>query len=93
MKYPAHPLTSDQAARLLDACGRGWVATRNRALLVLLYRAGLRCSEALDLELDDLRLEISTGGERLGVVRVERAADARYRVRLGRAGGRGLSGL
>jgi site-specific recombinase XerD len=34
----------------------GRTVIRNSALVVLLYRTGLRCSEALDLEMRDLRL-------------------------------------
>ncbi len=66
VRYPPHPLTSDEAARLLDACGRGWAATRNRALIALMYRAGLRVGEACGLELGAVRFD----DEGCGVVRV-----------------------
>lgn len=55
MRYPPHPLTSGECARLLDACGGGRSGARNRALLVLGYRAGLRCTEACSLDVGDLR--------------------------------------
>jgi site-specific recombinase XerD len=48
-KYPPEPLTRDEVGRLLELSGRGPAGTRNRALLVVLYRAGLRISEALAL--------------------------------------------
>lgn len=53
-KFPPRPLTSAEADRLLDACGGGRVGVRNRALLVVMYRAGLRVSEALALGIDDI---------------------------------------
>jgi site-specific recombinase XerD len=56
-RYPAEPLIEDEVRRLLDAIdGRGPLAIRNRALVALLWRTGLRISEALDLyprDLDD----------------------------------------
>jgi integrase len=54
-RFPPHPLTAAEAAKLLDVCGRGRRGAQDRALLVLGYRAGLRCSEALGLDLDDVR--------------------------------------
>lgn len=50
MRYPAEVLTKDEIERLLDACGTTtWTARRNRALIVVMYRAGLRLVEALAL--------------------------------------------
>lgn len=50
MRYPAEVLTKDEIKRLLDACGTTtWTARRNRALIVVMYRAGLRVAEALAL--------------------------------------------
>jgi len=40
------PLTKKQARALVDSAGQGADGLRNRALLVLMYRAGLRVSEA-----------------------------------------------
>jgi site-specific recombinase XerD len=55
VKYPAEILDDDEVRRLIMApstdCPTG---VRNRALLVLLYRSGLRISEALDLKPSDL---------------------------------------
>lgn len=53
-KLPAELLTEDEISRLLTATNRGISGVRNQALLVVLYRAGLRISEALDLKPSDL---------------------------------------
>jgi integrase len=53
-KFPPHPLTIDEARALIDAAGSGRAGARNRALVTLGYRAGLRCSEALALQVEDL---------------------------------------
>lgn len=49
-------LDPDELERLLDACGDGDAATRNRALLALMASTGLRVSEALAIESHDLDL-------------------------------------
>lgn len=55
-KYPAETLTSIEVQSLLNACSdRCPTGRRNRALIVVLWRGGLRISEALDLEPRDLR--------------------------------------
>jgi site-specific recombinase XerD len=53
-KLPRVPLTSDDVDKLLSVCGRGETGHRNRALLLLMHRTGLRISEALDLMPSDL---------------------------------------
>jgi integrase len=54
-KYPAQPLTDDEIRRLLDVIGAsGPIAVRNKALISLIYRSGLRISEALNLRPSDL---------------------------------------
>lgn len=53
-KLPAELLTPDEMDRLLRACGRSSTGLRNRALLVTLWRGGLRISEALDLRPQDV---------------------------------------
>jgi site-specific recombinase XerD len=49
-KLPAEPLTHDEVKALLKACSnRAPTGIRNRALIVLFYRGGLRLKEALSL--------------------------------------------
>jgi len=53
------PLSEDDAARTLAAAGENdiaWIASRDVALLTLLYGAGLRISEALSLAAGDVPL-------------------------------------
>ena len=57
LKLPPEVLTTDEVYALLKACGRGAAGRRNRALLILLWRGGLRVSEALDLMPKDVDLE------------------------------------
>jgi integrase len=74
---PAEVLTVQEVRAVLDACSkkararRYPTAERNYALVMLLWRTGLRCAEALDLESSDLRL---------------RQAPATVRVRDGKGG-------
>lgn len=57
-KFPAEVLTRDEFSRLLAACSRrGSAGLRMRALLVVLYRSGLRIAEALSLEPKDVDFE------------------------------------
>src|SRR5580704_16684213 len=48
-KFPPEPLTPREVLALIDACARGSAGMRNRALIALLWRTGLRVSEALAL--------------------------------------------
>lgn len=49
-RFPPEVLTDDEVRALMDACGRYTpTAIRNRALIAVLYRSGLRISEALAL--------------------------------------------
>jgi integrase/recombinase XerD len=53
-----HVLSRDQVARLLEQPkGTEPAALRDRALLELMYACGLRASEAIDLEIQDVDLE------------------------------------
>ena len=58
-ELPPEVYTRDEVQRLLDGpLGRNEkTRTRNRALLVVMWRAGLRVSEALGLAMSDLRPE------------------------------------
>jgi site-specific recombinase XerD len=59
--YPAEILTGDEARRLIKACSnRAPTGIRNQALLVLLYRGGLRVSEALRLAPKDVDPDAGT---------------------------------
>lgn len=54
-RYPAEILTPEEVRALVKACSnRAPTGVRNRALLVVLYRAGLRVSEALALAPKDV---------------------------------------
>lgn len=53
----AEPLTPDEVAALISQCSlRAPTGVRNRALITLLYRSGLRISEALALRPADLNM-------------------------------------
>ena len=55
MKYPPETLTPAEANRLLKACStRGPTGIRNKALIAVLYRTGMRIGEALRLHLKDI---------------------------------------
>ena len=72
---PPEVYTRDEVQRLLDGpLGRNAkTRTRNRALLVVMWRAGLRVSEALDLGMEG---PAARGGRRLGAAREGREAPA-----------------
>jgi site-specific recombinase XerD len=60
-KLPPEPLSADEVRGLIRACSRrAPTGIRNRALIVVLYRAGLRVSEALALLPKDLDAAAST---------------------------------
>ena len=72
--YPPEILTPAEAAALIRACdASSWRGQRDRALVALLYRTGLRISEALALELKDVDLDS-------GAVRVLRGKGGRART-------------
>jgi site-specific recombinase XerD len=57
-KYPAEPLTPQEVAALIAQCSRrAPTGIRNRALITLLYRSGLRVSEILALRPSDVNLD------------------------------------
>ena len=53
-RYPADPPTTEEIIALLRACPDTPTGRRTRALIVVLWRSGLRISEALALEERDL---------------------------------------
>jgi site-specific recombinase XerD len=59
--YPAEVLTPDEVAALIRACSnRAPTGIRNRALIAVLYRGGLRLGEALALQPKDVDLSQGT---------------------------------
>ena len=57
-RFPAEVLTTDEVQAILRRCSpRAATGIRNRALIVLMWRAGLRVSEALALRPKDVDLE------------------------------------
>jgi len=60
-RRPPEVLAEAEAIALLKACStRAPTGVRNRALIAVLWRCGLRISEALSLELRDVDLEAGT---------------------------------
>jgi site-specific recombinase XerD len=56
-EYPAEVLTTEEAAQIIGQCSVVSVTgIRNRALLMLLYRSGLRITEALNIRPIDVDL-------------------------------------
>lgn len=57
-KFPAEPLTPGEVHQIIAQCSASSrTGIRNRALLTLLYRSGLRISEALALKPSDLDMK------------------------------------
>jgi integrase len=66
-KLPPELLTPDEVRALLAACSASApTGVRNRALLVVLYRAGLRLDEALALTPVDIDVDVAGGVVRVG---------------------------
>jgi site-specific recombinase XerD len=59
-RYPADPPTVEEIVAVMRCAGEGAHGLRARALVVLLWRTGLRISEALALAESDL--DVATGG-------------------------------
>jgi integrase/recombinase XerD len=75
-RLPPEILTADEVEALIHACSdRAPTGVRNRALIALLNRGGLRLKEALDLRLEDVEDATGTAtvrrpvGEGLGATR------------------------
>lgn len=56
-KLPPEPLTTSEVYRLLDGCGQGHTGVRNRAMIILFWRGGPRCSELLALQRRDIDID------------------------------------
>lgn len=57
-RYPPEVMTPGEVGAIIGACSaRSVTGIRNRALLTLLYRSGLRISEALALKPSDVNLD------------------------------------
>jgi len=87
MKYPAEVLNKREIDALLQACGSDkWTDRRNSALIVLMYRAGLRVSEALalrpcDIDLDSGAIRVLHGkGDRARTIGIDRGATESVKV-------------
>ena len=64
---PAEPLSPKEVRALLGACDRsGLTGTRNYALMVVMWRGGLRCAEALALRPADVDYQLGTVRIRFG---------------------------
>jgi integrase len=59
-KFPPEPLTQGEVHRLLEHMGPGYVGARDRAVVVVLWRCGLRIAEALALYPKDVDVEAGT---------------------------------
>jgi site-specific recombinase XerD len=96
--YPAEVLTRDEIHRLMACMGRGPSGARNRALVAVLWRCGLRVSEALALFPKDVDLAAGTvtvlhgKGNRRRVVGIDAEAGAVLEVWLVQRRKLGLTG-
>jgi hypothetical protein len=63
-RYPADPPTAEEIIAVMRAAGNGIDGARLRALVVILWRAGLRIGEALELAETDL--DVLLGASRQG---------------------------
>jgi integrase len=83
LRFPADPPTVEEIVAVMSATGNGADGARLRALIIVLWRAGLRISEALDLAETDL--DRSRGAV------VVRAAKGGRRREVAWTAGRGVS--
>ena len=69
--FPAEVLTPDEVQRLINACSaKSPTGIRNRALLTLLYRSGLRISEAIGYPgRPETRITLPDGREKIQAAR------------------------
>ncbi len=83
MKLPAEPLTREEVDQLLAACSpTSSAGLRNRALIVVIWRAGLRIAEAVallprDVDLGEGRIRVRHGkGQKARLVGIDPQACA-----------------
>jgi integrase len=76
-RYPADPPTVEEIIAVMHAAGDDHDAVRLRGLIIVLWRAGLRISEALALNESDLDLQRGAILVRRGVVGSARGARPR----------------
>lgn len=72
-KYPPEVYTDDEVLRVMAKCGRGPGGYRNRAMIAVMWRSGLRVAEACALEPKDVDFE-------LGAIRVLHGKGDQHRV-------------
>ena len=60
MKLPKEYITESEIRSIIEATGKGVSGTRNKALLMLMYKGCLRISEALALKPKDIDLDNKT---------------------------------
>ena len=71
---PIQPLTYEEIRRLYNACDRkSFFCYRTKAQIIVAWRTQLRCSEILDITLDDVDLD-------QGTIRVHRGKGGKARV-------------
>lgn len=99
LKLPAEPLTPEEVKALVRVCSkRAPSGVRNRALIVTLYRAGLRISEALAIMPKDLDAQGGTirvlhgKGDKARVVGLDAGAWAILELWLDRRAALGING-
>ena len=98
-KLPPEPLTDDDVKRLIGVCSRrAPTGIRNRALIVALYRGGLRIAEAMALRPKDLDAQAGTvrilegKGRKARTVGLDPGAFAQIELWLRVRAGRGING-
>jgi site-specific recombinase XerD len=98
-RFPPEGMSDDEVRLLLAAIrGESMSSVRNRALVAVLYRSGLRINEALtlypkDLDLGHGAIRVLHGkGGKSRVVGIDPGASAMLRVWLATRGGCGLNG-
>lgn len=59
-RFNVDPLTKTEVESLIKSCGPNRTGDRNRCILIVAYRCGLRSAELADLQLTDIDLDAST---------------------------------